>query len=280
MKILYNQSHAADSLLAGFGIQNCYLKYLLTEWDGKSISRKLHHHTDYEIHIVEAGTLRYETPEGEYPLAQGDLLLVPPGVSHRVVSRSAGAATFSVTFRQDAAGRLSALGGCVCARIPQRVRDTLGWMLAEATRPQMLSEQLVSAGLWEILVQVWRLCGAGSQPVPAVPTGEDPRLTLAKQYIADNIGCAPTVADVASYCHMSAKQLGRLFLEQEGSSPGAYIQKQRAEQAQRLLRESPLTLRQISEQMHFSSEYYFHAFFKKHAGMPPGEFRRMYKKGR
>jgi YesN/AraC family two-component response regulator len=43
----------------------------------------------------------------------------------------------------------------------------------------------------------------------------------------------------------------------------------------KLLSDSSLSLKQISEIMNFNNEYYFNAFFKKYSGMPPGEYRKM-----
>ena len=36
---------------------------------------------------------------------------------------------------------------------------------------------------------------------------------LAKQYISDNVDSAPSVPEVAAYCHLSCRQLTRLFLQ-------------------------------------------------------------------
>ncbi|MBO5836623.1 MAG: helix-turn-helix domain-containing protein, partial [Oscillospiraceae bacterium] len=43
----------------------------------------------------------------------------------------------------------------------------------------------------------------------------------------------------------------------------------------KLLLESNLSLKEISQQLHFGSEHYLNAFFKKYAGMPPGAYRKM-----
>ena len=98
---------------------------------------------------------------------------------------------------------------------------------------------------------------------------------MAKQYIEDNVELNPSVSDVAEYCHLSAKQLTRIFNGFEGISPGEYIIRARVSRIEALLSDRSLSLRQIGEIMSFNNEYYFNAFFKKYSGMPPGEYRKM-----
>jgi AraC-like DNA-binding protein len=98
---------------------------------------------------------------------------------------------------------------------------------------------------------------------------------LAKQYIEDNISHAPDVREVADYCGISTKQLTRLFKKFEDTSPGEYIIGKRVKHIEKLLADPSLSLKQISIIMNFENEYYFNTFFKKHSGMPPGEYRKM-----
>ena len=104
---------------------------------------------------------------------------------------------------------------------------------------------------------------------------ENTVLTIAKQYIADNIERPFLVSDLAGYCYLSTKQLTRIFNEYEGITPGEYIKRERGIAVEKMLAESSFSLKQISEKMNFSNEYYFNEFFKKYSGMPPGEYRKM-----
>lgn len=277
MKILYQQVPAADGFLNRLGIENCYFKYLVTENDSKIISRKPHYHTDHEVHLVEAGNLLYETEEERVCLNTGHFLLIPSGVRHRVVDRSPGAVTFSITFRTTAAATSpEAIIGCLQGSFSGRLRNTARELLAEHSKPQPLGMLLTELRVAEILTLLLRGCGLCETEAPVIELQEDPRLTMAKQYIADNIDDAPTVVEVAAYCHLGTRQLGRLFLQAEKMAPAAYIHRCRAQRIQTLLHDRTLTLGAISEKLHFSSEYYFSTFFKKHSGMSPKAYRIMY----
>ncbi len=277
MRIIYKQAMPSGALLDSFGIQNCYFKHLFTERDSKGITHKRHCHTDYEIHMVEKGCLTYEVDQTQYELKCGHFLLLPPQMPHRALFRSPGASTISITFRRvHDRSVLPELCSSMAGEISPRIWDTIRLILSEYRSSQLLSAQLITANILEILMLLWRLCGVKEISVIGEENDGDPRLVFAKQYIADNIELAPTISDISAYCHISTKQLERLFVQAEGITPAAYIQKQRIRRIQTLLRSSDLSLRSISERMHFSSEYYFNSFFKKHEGMAPGEFRNMH----
>ncbi len=84
-----------------------------------------------------------------------------------------------------------------------------------------------------------------------------------------------TFSDVAQYCHLSEKQLSRLFAAANNGTVAQYIRSQRVGRIEQMLIEGQLTIKEISERMNFTDEHYFNAFFKKHAGMTPGKYRRM-----
>ena len=133
---------------------------------------------------------------------------------------------------------------------------------------------LIENSILEILVSLFRQSGIKENESHIV-LDENATISLAKQYIEDNIETALCVADVASYCYLSTKQLTRLFNKFEGISPGDYIIKNRVKRIEKLLANHSLSLKQISLIMNFENEYYFNAFFKRHSGMPPGEYRKM-----
>ncbi len=65
----------------------------------------------------------------------------------------------------------------------------------------------------------------------------------------------------------------RAFKETTGTSPGQYHLQIRIEKACKLLRETNLTVTEISQNLGFKSEFYFSRIFKKKVGSPPGLYR-------
>ncbi len=125
-------------------------------------------------------------------------------------------------------------------------------------------------------MQILRAAGMRLAAVSSVggSDGENERFLLAKQYIEDNICRAISVAELAYYCCLSEKQIPRIFRQEEKMTVMEYIRKRRCAQIEKMLADPGMTLRAISEAMHFSSEYHFNSYFKKYAGMSPGAYRK------
>ncbi len=273
MKILYKQQVSREDTLAKIGIKQCYLKYLSVESDAKIISGKSHHHNGFEIHIVENGHQTYVVSGKIYHVDRGEALLIPPRVAHRVLESAPAASKFSITFEIEGRSLAETVTHERLFLVDARVRDTLAHVAAEHERRLSLSLPLVEMGVFEIVVRILRACGMKEEAV-AQERGQDLRYLLAVQYIKDNIETALRVTDVARYCYLGTKQLTRIFLTETGMAVAEYIRRERCFHIERLLADSTLSLCEISERMNFGNEYYFHAFFKRYAGMSPGAYRR------
>ena len=277
MKILYKQPSSINpdhTLLCSFGIDQCYFKHIFTERDQKVISLKPHYHRGYEIHMVEQGVLLYEADGTVFSLNCGQFLLLPPQKQHRVLHRAPNTSTFSISFGlTEGNSPLGTIDSCAFGQISPRIWENIQQIRAEYDNSLELSNSLIAGNVLEILVLLWRLSGRAEAVVSLKLPDEDLRLTLAKQYIHDNIENPLSVYEVSSYCHLSTKQLTRLFQQGEKQTLAAYIKTQRIHHMEKLLREDGLSLKDISERMNCSSEYYFNTFFKKNAGMTPGKYR-------
>ena len=273
MRILCEQSHTGGAVLDLLGIYNCFVGHMTHKWRTMAANKKPHCHAIYEIHILQKGSLTYGQDDILYQLEPGDFLLIPPHTIHRLVSCSEDAGTVHISFRAELENcALPALSSVTFGTLTKRMQDTIDLLIAEDQKPTALHDQLMTASIWELLICLWRLCGAKTQ-TKYHKENEDRRIARAKQYITDNVELFPTVQEVAGYCHLSVRQLGRLFQQEEGISPNDYIKNQQLSRIRVLLRNSGLSLRHISERMNFTSESYFNRFFKQHTGITPGEYR-------
>ena len=82
------------------------------------------------------------------------------------------------------------------------------------------------------------------------------------------------VKELASVAGVSYSGLRTLFHEVMDENLHSYVQRRRLEHAQLLLSDPGLSVKQVAEQMTFSSEFYFSHFFKKLKGMSPRDYRR------
>ena len=279
MKIIYRQTDK-DGIFGDIGVENLMIKHIFCEADKGYVSLKEHHHRSFEIHIVKKGCQTYGSDGKIYEVKEGSAIAFFPQTKHIALSHFDDTQKISVTFLCDRDGEnvnfLPKNPGTKIFEVPKRLLDVLDFLLEETKSTFAYCEALQMTLAFEAAVLLKRCLGAKKTFVTgcAAPADTDARVMMAKDYISDNIELDINVEDVASYCYMGTRQLARLFGDFEGVSPGAYIRRERIIHIEKLLGED-LTLSQISRKMNFSSEYHFNSFFKKYAGMPPGEYRKM-----
>lgn len=95
-----------------------------------------------------------------------------------------------------------------------------------------------------------------------------------KRFIEQNLTAPIGIDDIAASVHLSRSRCIHLFRETYGIAPYSYYLAQRLELAQSMLRQTALSIQAISERLGFSDYHHFSAFFKKHAGLSPLQYRR------
>lgn len=273
MKIIFKQksSKELNSSLSFFGIDKCYLKEcILGSGEYRQYSRE-HHHTFFEVHIIASGYYVYRINGEEIKVFQNDFLFISPDVSHTFISASADASKYVVIFEKSD----TAIGGWFCGKATQRMLDNIILAKSEESKGLLSSHILAENAAFEIIISLLRSVGYAEKEL-YLGDEDNHIISIAKQYIKDNAELNPTVNEVASYCRLSAKQLTRLFIRYAQISPGEYIKNKRTERVKALLDDNTLTLKEISDKMNFSSEYYFNTFVKRNLGLPPGEYRRCF----
>jgi len=279
MQILYkqpnNQSNISLQFMDSFTIDKCYLKKISFKDNSKLITKKSHHHTGFEIHMINEGSQTYEIEGDKLEVLAGNLILIPPYIQHRSINSSNMILKHSLTFEFSPIDHTNS--NVILSKIPKRITDNIKHINFEKEYNKKTSSVLIENIVFEIIVLILRIAGYVETENISVSSTTDSRITLAKQYIIDNIKEPLKLSEISNYCHISTKQLTRIFSESENITPSKYIQKQRALYIENLLKNTEFHLKDISEMMNFQNEYYFNTFFKKHFGMPPGEYRKIIK---
>ncbi len=280
MRILFKQptedNLQKNSILKRFGISAFHLKLVEPAKDRSNITPRPHHHTSCELHVILQGAQRYSAEGVQHTPEKNHVIILPPNVAHQHLYSAPDTRKFSMSFSISSPTALALhLTQCVrCFPLPPAALDALRILESEANRRTEYADALMECTLFTFLLALGRATGLRETPLDE-PSEEDSRVALAKQYVLDNIDRPITCPELASYCHISQKQLSRLFIRFTDRSISAYIRSQKIARIEQLLSETDLTPKQISEQMQFSSEYHFNSFFTKYAGMTPGAFRKM-----
>ena len=94
------------------------------------------------------------------------------------------------------------------------------------------------------------------------------------QYLYDHADSNIFTEDIANRFHISRAKLNRDFRASVGTSLHSAIMDLRLSKATQLLCSTTLTVGEIAADCGFSSEYYFHAFFKRMTEKTPLQYRR------
>lgn len=96
-------------------------------------------------------------------------------------------------------------------------------------------------------------------------------------YITGNLDSALSIDDLANEAAMSPRSFSRLFKQELGTSPAAFIREQRLTVACSLLCEGDNSLKQIARSTGFSSTAVFSNAFKRKFGLSPEDYRVRFK---
>lgn len=135
--------------------------------------------------------------------------------------------------------------------------------------PRLPSERL-SRTLAELLLD--ELCPAQKDGAPGGPLPN--RLTRLLTYITTNLHRPLSTSDLAVESKSSASTVIRLFRQHLRMTPVEWIRGQRLEQAERLLRTTPLPVRDVGFQVGIPDPFYFSKLFKREKGVTPGACRK------
>lgn len=184
----------------------------------------------------------------------------------------------------------------VCRQLELRVPDEIGvigqhddHLLCELCDPPLSSviPNPQSAGYQAAALLDRMMNGkrAGKKLLPVKPMGvttrsstdlvavNDPHIAEAVRFIQANALDGIRVSDVLEASALSRTLLERGFRTHLQRSPYEMIQQIRFQRAETLLRESSLTIAEVSERSGFLTPEYFSAIFKKRYGVSPKAFR-------
>jgi AraC-like DNA-binding protein len=240
-----------------------------------TLNLKPHNHTFFEMHIVTSGSIVYRFSDGDVRASANSILLITPHTIHCIPEESENFQKITVAFEIEAGSELNGIllskNKCVIP-MDEELSENVDFIIRKAHNRSACSETMIKNRLSEIVYAIAESTGARPNAVESY----DMRLLKAKKFIEDNQHIFLTCDEVASYCNLSSKQLGRLFLQYENTSLLAFIHGQKIETAKQMIVDTDELFDTISQKLGFSSVNYFGKFFMKHTGITPGDFRKKF----
>jgi AraC-like DNA-binding protein len=155
------------------------------------------------------------------------------------------------------------------------LHDVIGLLSSELATSAPGQQTVLDRLLDVLLVLAIRACFQRSEHAPRwYQASADPRLGPALSSMHADPARAWTVPEMAAISGLSRAAFARSFQLALGQAPMRYLTDWRMTLARDHLRGGELTLGQIATRTGYASPYAFAAAFRRHHGVPPGQWRR------
>jgi AraC-like DNA-binding protein len=241
----------------------------------------LHSHTFYELLCCQnTCDVEYLVCAERYRLQKGDIVVIPPGVSHRPLLPE----RMTEAYRRDVLWMSQEFAAIMPHLMPEpRLLRTAGtqWeFLSELFRNGVREfeqkrlgwEEAVLGNSIQILVYIRRALDEHSAAPMRVEQPEllDRVLAYVEEHLAEKI----TLADVAKHFWVSQSTISQTFRNKMGVSFYRSVTQRRLIAAKSLILEG-LPLEQVNEKVGFTDYSTFYRAFKQEFGISPRQYRKM-----
>ena len=258
-----------------------------------------HAHDFVELAVILKGEGIFFIDGKEYPVREGDLLILNPGVHHKsLVCREASCpatecylAFSDVEFRGCAPGALPlfADGGRI-RRMPEKMRQEVFRLCAavekelEASRPGRYF--MLKAYLIQLICLVIReqqtekeqkiRTGDGGQRYVFKSVSKKYVVERIMEYLQNHYREKISLDQIAANMYLSPYYISRIFKSETGDTPINYLISLRMEHARDLMDAHPeMSIQSVAAQVGYEDAYHFSKQFKKYFVLSP-----LYYKGR
>lgn len=247
-----------------------------------------HAHVCHAFHGCLQGPVTLLSEGREETLDAGAGYLFAPGARHHWRNAGPGhAVVLSFLLEADRPGPWPAASGvaAACRELRQRVPrgavrfDARGgdarlasafWQLADCLQPELPRDPLLVTGcVWTL---VGLLLGQLRTEAPVAAAGLDAARQI-RRLLVRRVQDRLSLAEVARAVHLSPSRAKEVFRAAFGCGIMAYFTRLKVQQAQRLLCDRSLTVKEVSRRLGFSSPTYFDRVFLRHTGLLPTAFR-------
>lgn len=277
----YSAHYIAESEYAGVADMSTYLQLNCLgyyEFEQFSCERyRQQGRTDYMLIYHHEGKATVRSRGVDYEVKDGTAVIYRPGEEHLYrVSDERPIKSYWVHFTGYGVEELLGKLGIADQNIYYTGPANQFAMLSGLARSEIQADRLgcgvyISGLLAQMLALIARQFGQSSLSGKQQETNS--HLELSISYMHAHYAKPLTVPELAGLACLSVSRYIHLFKARTGVTPKDYLIKLRIDKAKELLRDTGLTIRQISLIVGFSDQLYFSRMFKKATGQSPREAR-------
>lgn len=204
-----------------------------------------------------------------YPIAEGDVSLVPPAslIRYRYQGPSTHLYAHLRGPRDDPTAGPTGRSGLRLIMNPGAELPVITDLMRSAIAAATTRPAQTRCDVWAALLRL----GSRRRSVPPRPA--ERHLSSAMSYIESRLPDLITVPEVADRVGISANHLGRIFSDELGETAVAYIRRRRVDRARQLLANSTMSIAAISAMVGFSDLQAFNKTCRTVTGMSPRQLR-------
>ena len=244
---------------------------------------KMHSHNYHELYFLISGSRKYFAGHTIYDVSAGDIVIIPQNEMHRTSGGVAGyeryalyfSDTFAEDFRKETSGdafdKILNLGSVnLSDYAKEKVYELLKEIEQEQRKSDEFSKVVIKRALYDIFVTILRY---GSKIKQTCGKKTD-AIEQALIYINENYVQDISLSSVAKIAYMEETYFSKKFKKLTGFGFSEYLTHTRIKAAEELLKNSDLSINEISDQCGFSGGNYFGDLFKKINGVSPSVYRK------
>ncbi|WP_409345921.1 helix-turn-helix domain-containing protein [Paenibacillus sp. MBLB4367] len=246
-----------------------------------------HRHDFLEISYVSEGTGTHHVGDRALPVAQGDIFLIPIGISH--VFRPASASKkppliiYNLVISLDAATKLlhAVPGGSELKPLLrhtecQHYRDHYGEL--QRTFQQARFEYASAragreAALYTCAMSIFLFVHRAENGFLHQETNVSDKMEAVFELVDTRYSGPLSTGDMAAVLGIGERQFHRMFVKRTGTTPRDYVQAVRIREACRLLRMTDRKVSDIASSVGYQDMAFFNGLFRKQTGVSPSAYR-------
>lgn len=248
-----------------------------------------HFHSDYELYYLMSGERYYFIKDRSYHVKKGDLVLINSNEVHKTYNaESPDHHRILVSFEEEYIGRVDPSAKDILSflflqshpvnslAIDEQivVEDILSKISKEIEGKKIGYEMIIHSQVMELLVNCARYVENNQSPVIEHLSPVHEKMFEIVKYINENYAEPLTLPYISSHFYISPYYCSRIFKETTGFTFIEYLNSIRVQQAQRLLRETKLSVTDICERVGFGSIAHFGRRFKSITKKSPLNYRK------